>query len=89
MGSGSVDKHPNGQSPDNFLCNLIGFVSVIIMKHSLAVDKLAKMLFYMLGRHPEEFCLLPDENGYVKIKDLMKALGEEPRLAPCTLEPCS
>lgn len=47
------------------------------MKHSLAVDKLAKMLFYMLGRHPEEFCLLPDENGYVKIKDLMKALGEE------------
>lgn len=48
------------------------------MKHSQSIDKLAKLLFYILGRHPEEFCLIPDDNGYVKIKDLMKALGEEP-----------
>lgn len=48
------------------------------MKHSHSVDKLAKLLVYMLGRQPDEFGLLPDENGYVKIKDLLKAMGEEP-----------
>ena len=48
------------------------------MKHRQAVDKLSKLIVYMLGRQPDEFGLLPDENGYVKIKDLMKALGEEP-----------
>ena len=48
------------------------------MKHRQTVDKLSKLLVYMLGRQPDEFGLLPDENGYVKIKDLMKSLGEEP-----------
>ncbi|MBR9985481.1 MAG: RNA 2'-phosphotransferase [Desulfosarcina sp.] len=48
------------------------------MKHRQIVDKLSKLLVYMLGRQPDEFGLLPDENGYVKIKDLMKSLGEEP-----------
>ena len=48
------------------------------MKHNLAVDKLSKLLVYILGRQPDEFGLCPDENGYVKSKDLMKALGEEP-----------
>ncbi len=48
------------------------------MKHSQTVDKLSKLLVYMLGRQPDEFGLLPNENGYVKIKDLMKSLGEEP-----------
>ena len=48
------------------------------MKHRQSVDKLAKFLVYILGRQPDEFGLLPDEKGYVKIKDLMKSLGEEP-----------
>ncbi|WP_372682323.1 RNA 2'-phosphotransferase [Desulfosarcina sp.] len=48
------------------------------MKHRQTVDKLTKLIIYMLGRQPDEFGLLPDENGYVKIKDLMKSLGEEP-----------
>lgn len=48
------------------------------MKHCQSVNKLSKLLVYILGRQPDEFGLLPDENGYVKIKDLMKALGEEP-----------
>ena len=47
------------------------------MKHRQSVDKLSKFLVYILGRQPDEFGLLPDENGYVKIKDLMKSLGEE------------
>jgi putative RNA 2'-phosphotransferase len=47
------------------------------MKHRHSVKKLAKFLSYLLGRRPDEFGLCPDENGYVKIKDLMKALAEE------------
>jgi putative RNA 2'-phosphotransferase len=48
------------------------------MKHSHAVDKLAKMIVYMIGRQPDAFGLVPDAHGYVKTKDLMKAMGEEP-----------
>ena len=48
------------------------------MKHRQTVDKLSKLLVYILGRQPDEFGLLPNEDGYVKIKDLMKSLGEEP-----------
>jgi len=48
------------------------------MKHRQSITKLSKFLAYMLGRHPDEFGLLPDSDGYVKLKDLMKALGEEP-----------
>lgn len=40
-------------------------------------EQLAKFLAYMLGRKPDEFGLIPDSNGYVKIKDLLKALSEE------------
>jgi putative RNA 2'-phosphotransferase len=38
---------------------------------------LAKMLAYVLGRRPDEFGLIPDADGFVKIKDLLKALHEE------------
>lgn len=48
------------------------------MKHSHTVGNLSKFLVYVLGRQPDEFGLVPDRQGYVKIKDLMKALGEEP-----------
>lgn len=48
------------------------------MKHSQAIDKLAKLLGYMLGRQPDEFGLLPDADGYVPVRELIKAVGEEP-----------
>lgn len=48
------------------------------MKHRHTVDKLAKMIVYILGRKPDAFGLFPDEHGYVKAKDLIKAMGEEP-----------
>ncbi|MFO7709788.1 MAG: hypothetical protein R6V84_16605 [Desulfobacterales bacterium] len=38
---------------------------------------LAKILTTMLARAPGEFALVPDAEGYVKIKDLLKALQEE------------
>ncbi|MCP4104632.1 MAG: hypothetical protein GY749_03695 [Desulfobacteraceae bacterium] len=40
-------------------------------------EQLAKFLSYVLGRRPDEFGLIPDEDGYVKIKDLLKAMCEE------------
>ncbi len=45
-----------------------------------SVKKLAKLLFYVLGRRPDEFGLIPDINGYVKIKELLKALNEKKEL---------
>jgi putative RNA 2'-phosphotransferase len=39
--------------------------------------RLAKFLCYVLGHRPDEFGLIPDTEGYVRIKDLLKACGEE------------
>ena len=47
------------------------------MKHHQQVKKLSKFLAYILGRQPDEFGLCPDSQGYVSIKDLMKAVHEE------------
>jgi putative RNA 2'-phosphotransferase len=47
------------------------------MKHRHTVDKLAEMIVYMLGRQPDAFGLFPDAHGYVKTKNLIKAMGEE------------
>ena len=39
--------------------------------------RLAKFLSYVLGHRPDEFGLVPDENGYVRIKELLKSMSEE------------
>lgn len=39
--------------------------------------KLARLLHYILGRRPDEFGLVPDDAGYVPLKDLLKVLHEE------------
>ena len=41
------------------------------------LKKLGKILAYILGRHPGEFGLVPDREGYVKIKALLRAFSEE------------
>jgi len=38
---------------------------------------LARFLAYILGRNPAEFGLVPDPDGFIKIKDVLKALSEE------------
>lgn len=40
-------------------------------------QKLAKFLVYVLGRRPDEFGLVPEKQGYVRIKELLKALNQE------------
>jgi putative RNA 2'-phosphotransferase len=47
------------------------------MSKTRSPQNLAKMLAYLLGRQPDEFGLIPDAEGFVKIKDLLKALHEE------------
>ncbi len=47
------------------------------MGHRKAPKELAKMLAYILGRRPGEFGLVPDREGFVKIKELLKVFSEE------------
>jgi putative RNA 2'-phosphotransferase len=47
------------------------------MNKSRSPQNLAKMLAYILGHRPDEFGLFPNGGGYVRIKDLLKALHEE------------
>ncbi len=39
--------------------------------------QLEKVISYILGRNPAEFGLVPDPDGFVKIKDFLKAVSEE------------
>lgn len=41
------------------------------------LNRLSKFLAYMLGRHPDEFGLVPDSDGFVKLKEFLKAVNEE------------
>ena len=41
------------------------------------LPRLAKLLTYVLGRQPDEFGLVADADGYVRIKTLLQALSEE------------
>lgn len=43
-----------------------------------ALQKTAKFIAYVLGRCPDEFGLIPDPDGFVPTKELLKALHEEP-----------
>ena len=47
-------------------------------KNRLKSNDLSRMLVYMLGHRPFEFGIVPDEEGFVKFKDLLQALHEEP-----------
>ncbi|MEW5723453.1 MAG: RNA 2'-phosphotransferase [Thermodesulfobacteriota bacterium] len=40
-------------------------------------ESLARFLLYVLGHRPDEFGLVADEEGFVPLKELLQALGEE------------
>ncbi len=48
------------------------------MSQKKTPKQIAKFIAYVLGRRPDEFGLVPDAEGFVKIKALLQALGEEP-----------
>ena len=47
------------------------------MGKARSANHLAKMLVYVLGRRPDEFGLVPDAEGFVRIKELLQAMHEE------------
>jgi putative RNA 2'-phosphotransferase len=47
------------------------------MKSTKSPQILAKLITYILERRPDEFGLVIDSQGYIKIKELLKALNEE------------
>ncbi|MBI5589046.1 MAG: RNA 2'-phosphotransferase [Deltaproteobacteria bacterium] len=47
------------------------------MKTDITLRRLSKLLLYILGRRPYEFGLVLDENGFVSMKVLLKAIWEE------------
>ncbi|MBC2713973.1 MAG: hypothetical protein HF978_01555 [Desulfobacteraceae bacterium] len=46
------------------------------MNRQKQIEQFAKFSTYVLGRHPDEFGLIPDDNGYVKIKEFIQAVTE-------------
>ena len=47
------------------------------MKPDPAVRKLSRFIATILGRCPDEYGLVPDRRGFVKTKELLKAITEE------------
>ncbi len=46
--------------------------------HQIKIDNLSRFLVYMLGHRPYEFGLVPNIDGFVKYKELIQTLHEEP-----------
>ncbi|MBW1920237.1 MAG: hypothetical protein JRI81_08455 [Deltaproteobacteria bacterium] len=46
-------------------------------KNQIRIDNLARLMVYILGHRPDEFGLVPDEDGFIMLKELLWALHEE------------
>jgi putative RNA 2'-phosphotransferase len=57
--------------PITFLLN-----NFIKMNRQKQIKHFAKFSTYVLGRHPDEFGLVADDNGYIKIKEFIQAVTE-------------
>lgn len=47
------------------------------MSKQRSAKQLAKLIDYILSRRPDEFGLVTDAHGFIKIKELLKAVNEE------------
>ena len=47
-------------------------------KNLIKPENLSRFMIYMLGHRPHEFGLVPDAEGFVPYKELLKAINEEP-----------
>jgi putative RNA 2'-phosphotransferase len=50
----------------------------VVKKNIRKVGNLSRLMSYMLETRPDEFGLVPDKEGYITIKELLKAINEEP-----------
>jgi putative RNA 2'-phosphotransferase len=46
-------------------------------KTQIKLDNIVKLLNYILGYRPDEFGLVPDPDGFVQVKELLKVIHEE------------
>lgn len=44
----------------------------------IKIENLSRFLIYILAHRPDEFGLVPDREGFVKYKELLQAIHEEP-----------
>lgn len=51
--------------------------SLFVMDALRSLKKLANLILYILERRPDEFGLVPDNEGYIKLKTLLRAVNEE------------
>jgi len=47
------------------------------MSRQKSLKRLSKFIIYVLGRRPDEFGLVLDSDGFVKLKEFLKAIHEE------------
>lgn len=47
-------------------------------KNIRKVDTLSRLMSYILGKRPDEFGLVPDQEGFIPTKELLKVIREEP-----------
>jgi putative RNA 2'-phosphotransferase len=50
-------------------------------KNIRKVDTLSRLMHYILGARPDEFGLVPDQEGFIPIKELLKVIHDEPHMA--------
>ena len=48
--------------------------------HKRKVDNLSRLMRYILGTRPDEFGLVPDQDGFITLKELLRAINEEPNM---------
>jgi putative RNA 2'-phosphotransferase len=53
----------------------------VTKKNKRKVANLSRLMSYILGNRPDEFGLVPDRQGYITIKEFLKAINEEPNMA--------
>ena len=44
------------------------------------LDNLRRLMGYILGKRPDEFGLVPDKDGYLSLKEFLRAVKEEPSM---------
>jgi putative RNA 2'-phosphotransferase len=47
-------------------------------KTQIRIDGLSRFMLYMLAHRPDEFGLVPDQDGWLSFKEILRALHEEP-----------
>jgi putative RNA 2'-phosphotransferase len=50
-------------------------------KNIRKVETLSRLMHYILGNRPDEFGLVPDQEGFIPIKELLKVIHDEPHMA--------